>query len=261
MMVDGGLWVLAVMWCPGLAGMALQLIERRSLRELGWGWGRTRYQAISYALPLAYAGTAYAVIWITGLGQFPNVDGVAPTLQRFGIDTTMGGLPVAAIAFGLVALLIPFNLISAAGEEIGWRGYLVPQLSSAFGPTKASFIAGSVWALWHFPAIFLLEYHGGTLAWYSALMFFVMVIGISFALTWLRLASGSLWTGAILHASHNGFIQAYFDRITGDTGSTAWFIGEFGAALALTGALTGYLVWRATMRERNLPAPTPGITA
>ena len=34
-----------------------------------------------------------------------------------------------------------------------------------------------------------------------------------------------------MHATHNGIIEAFFIRITADTGSTAWFIGESGVAL------------------------------
>jgi hypothetical protein len=37
----------------------------------------------------------------------------------------------------------------------------------------------------------------------------------------------------IMHATHNGIIQAFFNRITADTGPTAWFIGEFGVAGAV----------------------------
>ena len=44
-----------------------------------------------------------------------------------------------------------------------------------------------------------------------------------------------------MHASHNGIIQAFFNRITADTGPTAWFIGEFGVALVpFTVAVTWY---------------------
>ena len=34
-----------------------------------------------------------------------------------------------------------------------------------------------------------------------------------------------------MHATHNGVIQAFFDRITKDTGHTHYFSGEFGIAL------------------------------
>ncbi len=45
------------------------------------------------------------------------------------------------------------------------------------------------------------------------------------------MCSRSVWPSTIMHATHNGIIQAFFNRITADTGPTAWFIGEFGIAL------------------------------
>jgi hypothetical protein len=38
-----------------------------------------------------------------------------------------------------------------------------------------------------------------------------------------------VWPAAILHASHNLFVQALFDRVTVDTGPTKWLTGECGA--------------------------------
>ena len=71
-----------------------------------------------------------------------------------------------------------------------------------------------------------------------------MIFGLSFALTWLRLKSGSLWTAVFLHASHNVFIQQFFTPFTYDTGNTAYFIDEFGIGLALVSLLIAYLFWK-----------------
>jgi hypothetical protein len=54
-----------------------------------------------------------------------------------------------------------------------------------------------------------------------------------------------VWPAAILHASHNLFVQAFFDRVTVNTGPTRWLTSEFGAALAVTIAVTAWLFWRA----------------
>jgi membrane protease YdiL (CAAX protease family) len=71
-----------------------------------------------------------------------------------------------------------------------------------------------------------------------------MVVSLAFPLAWLRLRSGSVWPCALLHASHNLFIQAFLDRVTVDTGITRWLTTEFGAALALTVGITAWLFWR-----------------
>jgi hypothetical protein len=54
-----------------------------------------------------------------------------------------------------------------------------------------------------------------------------------------------VWPAAILHASHNLYVQAFFDRVTVDTGPTKWITGEFGAGLALAFIALALLFWRA----------------
>lgn len=75
--------------------------------------------------------------------------------------------------------------------------------------------------------------------------FAVAVISMAFPLAWLRLRSGSVWPAAIMHASHNLYIQSFFDRVTVDTGPTKYLVSEFGAVVALTMAVTAWLIWRA----------------
>jgi membrane protease YdiL (CAAX protease family) len=78
-----------------------------------------------------------------------------------------------------------------------------------------------------------------------------MVISISFVFAWMRLKSGSLWTGAMLHASHNLFVQAVFTPLTRNTGKTAWYIDEFGAVLPAISIVFAVYFWR---RRYELPA-------
>jgi membrane protease YdiL (CAAX protease family) len=70
-----------------------------------------------------------------------------------------------------------------------------------------------------------------------------MVVAISFVFTWMRWKSGSLWTGVLLHASHNLFIQQFFDPITRDTGHTKYVTGEFGAALPVAAIVFAFYLW------------------
>ena len=130
------------------------------------------------------------------------------------------------------------SLITATGEEIGWRGVFVPELAKVTTFPKLSLISGAVWAVWHLPIILFSDYNmQGIPKWYAAVMFTIMVLGISFAFAWLRLKSGSLWTAAILHASHNLFIQAIFTPLTLQNKITPFIIDEFGVGLALAGVL------------------------
>jgi hypothetical protein len=61
-----------------------------------------------------------------------------------------------------------------------------------------------------------------------------------------------VWPAALLHASHNLYVQGFFDRVTVDTGATRWLTGEFGAALTVTIGATACVFWRA---RHALPVP------
>ena len=56
--------------------------------------------------------------------------------------------------FGYIALvnLLP-NMILTLGEEIGWRGFLVPELTGWVGFRRASLYSGVIWGAWHLPGI------------------------------------------------------------------------------------------------------------
>jgi len=238
-----GLYVFGIMWCPALAAMATLKLNGRSMQDLGWKWPETKYAAQSWYIPLLYALITYVIVWSSGLGGFPNhefMDHLVP----------MVGVHVSPLLSTIIYVLVAgsFGVIkstaSALGEEIGWRGFLVPQLFKSFGFTATAFISGVIWACWHFPLLIWGDYNSGTPTWYGLSCFNVLVISISFVFAWMRLKSGSLWTGAILHASHNLYIQAIFTPLTRNTGKTAWYIDEFGAVLPIVTLLFGIYFWR-----------------
>ena len=50
---------LGLMWCPGLAAIITQLIFHRSLKGLGWGFGKVKYLLLGYGLPVIYSVAVY----------------------------------------------------------------------------------------------------------------------------------------------------------------------------------------------------------
>src|SRR5262249_26036598 len=199
-----------------------------------WSW---TYAAWAYLIPVAYGAVAYGTTWAVGLGRVPDPDFVAKTAALFPSAS-----PGAAVArfLGLQATVgVLVSCLTGLGEEIGWRGFLVPELSRTMSLTRVALVSGVIWAAWHVPPLLFADYHGATPSWYSLLCFAVLVIAISFVFAWIRLKSGSVWPAAILHASHNLWIQGVFDPLTGDTGKTAWIIGEVGAGLAIGGVHAG----------------------
>ncbi|MCW5850088.1 MAG: CPBP family intramembrane metalloprotease [Anaerolineae bacterium] len=247
-------YVLGIMWCPGLAAIITQLVYERTLRGLGWQRAKPRYLGISYAVPLVYTLLGYGLVWATGLGGFPNLEAIAAIQRQYAPSAS----PFLAM-MGYVAVMatvgVALNCVSALGEEIGWRGLLVPELVKHTSFTRAALLSGLIWAAWHYPGIFLLDYtNPGVPRWYAALCFTVLVVAISVIVAWLRLKSGSLWTAVIFHSAHNLFIQAVFTPFTSNTGPTPYFIDEFGLVVPSVAAVIAYLVWR-RRGELSLPEP------
>jgi membrane protease YdiL (CAAX protease family) len=215
-----------LMWVPGVSAIATRLLFHRNARGLGWSLPSWRLAALAWIAPVLYASVAYGLVWWSGMG------GMDPS--RFHADVP---------TFLIVGLLQ--SMLLSLGEEIGWRGFLVPALASSLSFRGTAIASGLIWALWHVPLILFADYNAGTPAWYALPWFFVMVVAISFPLAWIRLRSGSVWPATILHASHNLFLQGWFDQVTVDAGPTRWLVGEFGAILALTVATCAWLFLRA----------------
>ena len=246
----------AFMWCPGLAAIVTCLVRDGTLRGLGWGWGRTRFYPIAYGLALAVCLLPYVVVWIA----FDAFDGrqLAATFAKAGLPPALAG-PAGVLAVGLIVLPLT-SLVSAAGEEIGWRGFLVPRMHALLGFTGTSLLVGLIWAAWHYPinaAVFPLHRPNVPL-WYANTCFTLLVIGAAFMHTWLRLRSRSVWPSTLLHASGNAF-QGVLQAATRETEVTSYLTTEYGAAFAAAGCLLVVVFW--SRRGEVEPAPVQSPAA
>lgn len=241
--------VLGLMWCPGVAALILRLVTQRNLRGSGWGWGATRWQAASYFLVPAIALVVYGLTWLTGIGGF----------SATGLSKEVGlPLPLPLIIGVLATLGFLQGAVFALGEEIGWRGFLVPELARVASFRNTALTSGAAWALYHYPLVLFADYNSKAPKWYALLVFTWMVLAASFVFAWLRLKSGSVWTAVILHASHNLFVQEIFDPLTVDRGITSYITTEFGAGLALAYTAAAWYFWR---RRGELPQAGEAVTA
>lgn len=86
--------------------------------------------------------------------------------------TLVGPRAVGEIPF-LVFLV--FQLVGAAGEEVGWRGFLQPALEFRYGRLVAVGVTGLIWALWHVRAFTMGPVVAGSFL--VAAMGFAVVLG------------------------------------------------------------------------------------
>jgi membrane protease YdiL (CAAX protease family) len=245
----------AFMWCPGVAAVLTKLLLRRPLSELGLRWGSTRrFIAGVVLLPIALVGVVYVIVWTTGLGRF-SLDRMTAAFATLG----QGATPSTGLIIGALISVVPFRILTGAvstlGEELGWRGLLVPSLAATRSPAATSLITGVVWSLWHYPLVFVVlpKLRPGLPRWYALLCFSLTLTGISFVYTWLRLRSGSVWPAVFLHSSSTT-MQEMLEALTQDSGRTFFLTYEYGVGFVVIVALILAAFWRPLTAPAQ-PAP------
>lgn len=211
------------MWSPGVAAILTKLLYRESLKDFGWQPGDRKYLFLGLGIPFLYASIIYSLVWITGLGDF------SPQ-------------PFFQIAIFATAGLL-FACLAALGEEIGWRGFLIPELIKFTSFTKAALVTGIIWAIWHYPGIIFADYNSTTPLVFQLIVFTIAVIGYSILTAWLRLKTGSIWPAVLWHGGHNLFIQQIFLMMTKDTGITDYFVDDFGIGVFIASIIMGIVFW------------------
>ena len=239
-----------LMLSVGLATLATCFLRKISLDSLGWSWGVWRNQWMSYLIPLSIALVAYLTIWIAGFGDFYNDEFLLKQKANYNLagwnDVSIFLFHVALVA----SISFVVSLPSILGEEIGWRGLLVTELSKLMSFSGVALISGVAWSLWHWPLIIKGLYGNSTTPLYYQLFFFsLFIVSTSVIMTYLRMKSGSLWNAVIYHASSNIFIQKVFTPITLKNSDSAWYIDEFGAILPLVACCVAIYFWRKGVAE------------
>lgn len=101
----------------------------------------------------------------------------------------------------------PINAFFSLGEEIGWRGFLYPQLKARFGRKKGCLLGGVIWGAWHWPVIWLIGYEYGTeyagFPVVGMLLFCIVTVAMGILCDWLYEQSGSIWLPSICHGTIN----------------------------------------------------------
>ena len=219
------------MWIPAVAATVANCVffrengEPFSVKKLfALGGFRTcmlRYVLLGCLLPLVYLLIPYMVYWLL----YP---------ENFAYH----GVALAVILKDLLPPLVIgtfFSLLSALGEEIGWRGFMVPALYERLGLNRTLLISSLFWCCWHLPLLIGGGYMTGTPLWYQLPAFALHIFPVGVMAGLLTLESGSVWPAAFLHAAHNNYDQAVFQVITAGA-NKMYFVSE-------TGVLTILCAW------------------
>lgn len=193
-----------------------------------------------------------------GLALVPPlvVAGVYGLASLFGwLDVT----PEVSEPLNFVANLVASVLLScvlAFGEELGWRGYLLPQLRMRHGYLRANTLVVVIWFVYHLPVMLIPGYYSnpGIPLWASLVLFAVAVTGFSFYVGAVWEVHHDLWAPVLAHGWWNYLIQTVWPMFF--AASSPWLMGEFGILPAI--AMTGLAVVVAPRAAKRNSEPLAG---
>jgi len=213
--IDGPLFGIiapVIMFTPAVAAFFGCRSSGQPFLRLLTGFGHISYVVAGILVPAVSAlAVAYAIHTLFG-GEPPPfaigpglrlVEVGPPFLVRGeqGLPLFIGNLLATAVLFsGLAGLL-------AVGEEIGWRGFLQPRLTTRFGTLTGLTLVGVAWAFWHLPLILQGYVFPASPVLGGIVLFPLMGIGLSLFLGWLRIRSKAIWSAVLAHGSYNAFFS------------------------------------------------------
>ena len=205
------------MLCPTFAVLLTRFLTQEGYGADGRGFlvlgmdfshGKWKWYVFAILIPIIYMDLGAAIFYAV----FPKAFN-PEMLEVYGVtETTIWMYPIAGITSTVMVS------IGALGEEIGWRGYMMPKLEEVFGLKKALLIGGVIWGSWHYPAIcaghnFGTGYWGEP--WSGFLVFTIFTIFVGAVLTLVTKQTNSVWPAAFLHAVNNSganMLSAYLDK-------------------------------------------------
>jgi membrane protease YdiL (CAAX protease family) len=230
-----GTLVLALMWVPALASVVARLATREGFGDLSFrvsGRPGARAVLIAVAFPLLVGAIAYGVAWSAGLAAFKAPDENPALILPLWMVPLSG--PPAARLLQAIGLHLTIGAVSgcvfAAGEEIGWRGYLVQRLLEARVPWAIP-LSGVIWAMWHWPLALGMKSPNVLL---TLSLFTLVLIPIGALMAHLCLESRSVLPAILLHALWNELIGLVFGPFTVNEG--IW-LGESGILVVAVSTL------------------------
>ncbi len=215
-LIAGLALMFALTWPIDLANAGLMPFQVPFVAYLFLGWGFIVASLAMTGLTQGRRGVVTLLrrylIWrvagrwyVVALLLFPAIWLSAALLNAAWTGAPLNfGATMAAQFFGAPAMwplfIAPFFIYEAIanGEEMGWRGYVLPRLQARHSALIASLILGLVWGLWHLPKFLGPESSG------SFPLLVIRMLGQAVLFTWLyNNTRGSLLLATMMHASGN----------------------------------------------------------
>ncbi|HXV91980.1 MAG TPA: CPBP family intramembrane glutamic endopeptidase [Pseudonocardia sp.] len=244
------------LFSPLLASVVARLVLREGWADVSFRIGGRRGRRgllLAWLVPFAIQLPVYAIVWATGLAGLDPSAGPLAGLAPEGTPVWLALL--LQVVIGATAITVVLSLVSA-GEEIGWRGYMLTRMIDA-GVPRPVLVHGLVWAVWHVPVFLLAGYAaGGAPPALALALLLTQITAAGFLIARVRLATGSVWTAVVAHGAWNSMIQNVLDPVTTGDDASVW-VGESGVLVTVALVVAAVLASRGTWTYvRALPAPS-----
>lgn len=89
-------------------------------------------------------------------------------------------------------------------EEVGWRGYMLPQMMRGLGVVAAMLIVGFLHGVWHLPLLLTTDlYHAAGNPWIVTPPFLITLTLAGMFYGYVRVTTGSIWPVAGAYSAVN----------------------------------------------------------
>jgi len=178
-------------WGPAVA--AAVVTQRRGDSVGAWFRGLFRWRVgrrwYLFAFGLPVAMVAAVSVPFVALGH--------------DLDASLLGSRLAAY----LPMLVFLTLVGGGNEELGWRGFALPELLERHTAVRASLTLGVLWAIWHVPLLGTSDdlSHGLSGAELTLVLAatIVNIVGLTFIYTFLYRHTRSTLLAMLLHGSFN----------------------------------------------------------
>ena len=201
---------MAAMFVPALSSVLTRLITKEGFGNMYLRphfKGHMKEYLLVYFGPtvlLILSGVVYFLIFPGSFDpELTALKGVVASSGKQGL-TASTLLTVQVLIFVVIGPIV--NIIPTMGEELGWRGYLLPKLRMFLSDRTSLMMTGAIWGIWHLPIIVMGHNYGTTYWGYPwlgivTMIAFCVVLGIIQGYISIKLQSAI--PAAMIHSTVN----------------------------------------------------------
>lgn len=215
-------------WAPAFVaiGVVFLIKGRVGLKELlshvAFRKAHLKWNILALILPLVICGVVFLIISFIKYQEL-----VSPTLNH---------------SLRIYFLYLFLIILGSIGEEIGWRGFMLPMLLKKHSYLKSSVLIGIFWGVWH------LRFQAGISVFF---IYILLTIELSIIISWLyQKTNGNIMSAIIIHSSFNLCALLLFEEIVVNISQNSELIEIL--YLSLVGLFLPLCIYIVILMNRNM---------